>query len=103
MLIDIDGNVDDIDGINVTLALALGSPDRVEIWNPDRSETGRVNGGTVGVEKLDEIVGSPEGDDVADPEGVLMDVRFEEIVGTPDEGGPPDEVLLDETVAGPDA
>ena len=124
MLIEVDGNPSDIDtedvkltlavgnplenpvdivGTDVTLALALGNPDSVELWNPDRFETlGRVNGGTVGIELLYEIVGSPEGDDVADPEVAPTDVLFEEIIGNPDEADPPDEALLDKNVGSPD-
>lgn len=82
MLIGREGDPDDADGVG--------------LWTPDRSETlGRVKGGTVGVELLDETVGSPDGDDVADPEGVLITVLLEEFVGSPDEGDPPDEVMLD--------
>lgn len=116
-MIDIDGNPDDIwsadvtlalmvgnpDGLDVILALALEIPDGVEPSNPDRSETlGRGKGGTVGVEMLDEIVGSPEGIDAANPEDVPIAVLFEEILGSPDEGDPLDEVLLDEIVRSPD-
>ncbi|KAL9068079.1 MAG: hypothetical protein Q9161_006432 [Pseudevernia consocians] len=55
MLIDIDGNPDDKDGADVTLALALGNPD------------------------------GPEREDAADPEGVPTAVLFEETLGSPDE------------------
>ena len=72
MLIDIDGNPDDTDGTDVTLALALGSPD------------------------------GPEREDVADPEGVPTAVLFEEFIGSPDEGEPLGEVLFAETVGSPD-
>ena len=72
MLIDIDGNPDDKDGADVTLALALGNPD------------------------------GPEREDAADPEGVPTAVLFEETLGSPDEGNPLDDVLIDETVGIPD-
>lgn len=116
-MIDIDGDPDDIwsadvtlalmvgnpDGLDVIFALALEIPDGVEPWNPDRSETlGRGKEGTVGVEPLDEIVGSPEGIDAANPEDVPIAVLFEEILESPDEGDPLDEVLLDEIVRSPD-
>lgn len=71
-MIDIDGNPDDTDGADVTLALALGNPD------------------------------GPEREDAADPEGVPTAVLFEEILGSPDEGDPLDEVLLDEILGSPD-
>ena len=99
---DTDGDPDDIDGADVTLALALGNPVGVELVTPDRSETlGGVKGGIVGVELLAEIVSTPGGDDVAETEDVPIAVLFEEIVG-PDEDGPPDKVLLDEVVDRPD-
>lgn len=62
----------------------------------------RLRGGTAGVELLDEMVGSPEGEDVAEPEGVPIAVPFEEIVGSPNEGDPLDEVLLADIVGSPD-
>ena len=101
--IDTDGDPDDIDGADVTLALALGNPVGVELWISDRSEAlGRVKGGIVGVELLAELVSTPEGDDVAETEDVPIAVVFEEIVESPDEDGPPDKVLLDEVVGRPD-
>ena len=69
MFIDTDGNLDDIDGADVTLALALED--------------------MTGVELLAEIVG------LADAEEVPEAVMFKEIVGSPVEGEPLDEVLLD--------
>ena len=103
VLIDKDGNPDDLDSADVTLVLALGNPDGVELWKPDRSETlGSVKEGTVGVEPLLDILGSPEGDDVTDPEDVPIAVLFDDIVGIRDGVDPPDEVLFDEIVASPD-
>ncbi|CAF9909725.1 MAG: hypothetical protein ALECFALPRED_005982 [Alectoria fallacina] len=100
---DKDGNPDDLDSADVTLVLALGNPDGVALWKPDRSEAlGRVKEGTVRVEPLVEIVGSPEGDDVTDPEDVPIAVLFDDIVGIRDGVDPPDEVLLDEIVGSPD-
>lgn len=101
MLMDMGGNPDDMDGADVILALALGNPDGVELWNPDRSETlGRLKGGTVGVELLDEIAGSPDGlkADIPAEELLLADT-----VGSPDElvGNPLDE-LFDEVVRNPE-
>ena len=88
--IDTDGNVDDIGGTNVILALALGDPDSVELWTSDRFETGgRVKGGVITVEMLAEFVG------MADAKEVPVTVLLKEIVGSPEEGKPPDEVLLD--------
>lgn len=103
MLMDIDGNPDDTDGADVTLALPLGYPDGVELWNPDRSETlGRVKGGTVGVELLDKVVGSPDGLEADVPPEELL---LADIVGSPDEaelvGNPLDEVF-DEIVGSPE-
>ena len=63
MLIDIDGDPDDIDGADgadVTLALTLGNPD--------------------------------VGEDVTDVESVTVTVLFDEIVGSPEEGDPTEEV-----------
>ena len=101
--IDTDGDPDDTDGADVTLALALGNPVGVELWISDRSEAlGRVKGGIVGVELLAELVSTPKGDDVAETEDVPVAVVFEEIVESPDEDGPPDKVLLDEVVGRPD-
>lgn len=103
VFIDTDGDPDDIDGADVTLALALGNPVGVELWNSDRSEAlGRVKGGGVGVELLAELVSTPGGNDVAETEDVPIAVLFEEIVESPDEDGPPDKVLLDEVVGRPD-
>ena len=75
IFIDTDGNLDDIDGADVTLALALED--------------------MTGVELLADFVG------MADAEEVPEAVMFREIVGSPVEGKPPDEVLLDE-VGSPD-
>ena len=75
MFIDTDGNPDDIDGADVTLALALED--------------------LTGVELLAEFVG------MADAEEVPEAVMFKEILGSPEEGEPPDEVLLDK-VGSPD-
>ena len=75
MFIDTDGNPDDIDGADVTLALALED--------------------LTGVELLAEFVG------MADAEEVPEAVMFKEIVGSLEEGKPLDEVLLDK-VASPD-
>ena len=104
VFIDTDGDPDDIDGADVTLALALGNPVGVELWNSDRSEAlGRVKGGGVGVELLAELVSTPGGNDVAETEDVPIAVLFEEIVEIPDEdgaelvGNPLDE-LFNETV-----
>ena len=104
MFIDTDGKPDDIDGVNVTLALALGSPESVELWNPDRSVMlgGTKGGGVKVIELLAEIVGMPEGDDVADTEDVAIAVLFEGFLGSPEEGETRDEVLLDDVVDSPD-
>ena len=75
IFIDTDGNLDDIDGADVTLALALED--------------------MTGVELLADFVG------MADAEEVPEAVMFREIVGSPEEGKPPDEVLLDK-VGSPD-
>ena len=75
MFIDIEGNPDDIDGADVTLALALED--------------------MTGVELLAEFVG------IADAEEVPEAVMFEEIVGIPEGGEPLDEVLVDK-VGSPD-
>ena len=90
MLTDTDGNPEDIDGVDVTLVLALGDPDGV------------VKGGIVGFELLDGVVGSLDGADVPDPEDMPEAVLFNDIVGNPEVGDPPDEVLLDEPVGNPD-
>ena len=71
---DTDGNLDDIDGADVTLALALED--------------------LIGVELLAEFVGTADAEEV--PEAVM----FKEIVGSP-EGVPLDEVLMDK-VGSPD-
>ena len=103
MLTDTDGNPEDTGGVDVTLALTLGEPDGVVVWNPVRSETlGRVKGGIVGFELLDGIVGSLDGADVPDPEDMPEAVLFNEIVGNPEVGDPPDKVLLDEPEGSPD-
>ena len=103
MLTDTDGNLEDIDGVDVTLGLALGNPDGVEVWNPLRSETlGRVKGGIVWLELLDGIVGSLEGADTPDPEDMPVAVLFDEIIRNPEVGDPPDKVLLEESVDSPD-
>ena len=91
------------DGLNVMFAMALGDPDGVKVWIPDRSETVRLKGGMVGVELLVGVVDDTEGCDVTEPEGVPTAVLFEEIVGSPDEGDPPDKVLLAVVVGSPDA
>ena len=92
MFEDTDKDPDDIDRADETLALALGNPDGVELWSPDRSEPlGRVKGGIVGTELFAEVVGSPERDAVA------IAVLFEENVGSL-EGKPPGKVLLNEVV-----
>ena len=75
IFIDIDGNPDDIDGADVTLELALED--------------------MTGVELLAEFVGTADAEEV--PEAVM----FKEIVGSPEEGKPPDEVFLDK-VGSPD-
>ena len=75
MFIDTEGNPDDIDGADVTLALALDD--------------------TTGVELLAEFVG------MADAEEVPEVVTFEEIVGVPEGGETLDEVLVDK-VGSPD-
>ena len=75
MLIDTDGNSDDIERADVTLALTLED--------------------LTGVDLLAEFVG------MADAEAVPEAVMFKEIVGSPEEGKPPDEVLLDK-VGSPD-
>ena len=36
VFMDADGSPDDVSGADVTLALTLGFPDAVEVWNPDR-------------------------------------------------------------------
>ena len=69
VFIDADGNLDDIDGADVTLALALED--------------------MTGVELLAELVG------MTDAEEVPVALVFEEIVGSPEEDKPLDEVLLD--------
>ena len=103
ILRDFVGKPDDTGGTDVTLALGLGKPDVAELCNPERYEAmGGVKGGTVGAELLDKIVTDPVGDDIGDPEGVLITVLFEEIVGIPDEDDPPNEVLLEEVVGSPD-
>ena len=103
MLTETDGTPEDIDGVDVTLALALGDPDGVEVGNPVRPETlGRVKGGIVGFEVLDEIAESPDGAGVPGPEDMPIAVLLDEIVGSPEVGDTPDKVLLDETVGGPD-
>ena len=103
MFIDIDGNPDDMGGADVTLALALGNPDSVELWDPDRSETlGRLKGGTVGVELLDEVVDSLYGLEADFPAEELL---LADTVGRPDGAGlvrnPLDEVF-DEIVGSPE-
>lgn len=75
LFIDTDGNLDDINGTDVTLALALED--------------------LIGVEFLAEFVG------MADAEEVPEAVMFKEVVGSPEEGEPVDEVLLDK-VGSPD-
>ena len=86
MLKDFVGKPDDTGGTDVTLALGLGEPDGVELCNPERDETvGEVKGGMVGAELLDKIVTDPVGDDIADPEDVLITVLFEGIVENPEE------------------
>lgn len=75
MFVDTDGNPEDIDGADVTLALALED--------------------MTGVELLAEFVGITDAEEV--PEAVM----FKEIVGSPEEDEPLDEVLLDK-VGSPD-
>lgn len=67
MFMDIKGDPDGIDGADVTLAVAVGYPEGVE------------------VEMLDEVVCGPDGNDAADPEGALTAVLLEEILGSPAE------------------
>lgn len=100
MFMDTDGIPDDMDGANVILALALGNADNVELWNPDRFvPLERVKGGGVkGIELLAEIVGMPEGGDVAVTEVMPTAVLFKEFVGSLEEGDTLDEVMLDEVV-----
>ena len=96
MFTDMDGIPDDMNGADVTLALALGDPDGVYLWNSERFETGgRVKGGMTGFELLAEDVGVPDTDEV--PVAVL----FEVMVGSPEEGKPPDEVLFNEAEGSP--
>ena len=75
LFIDIDGSPDDIDSADVMLVLALEDMTRVEL--------------------LAEFVGMTDAEEV--PEAVI----FKELVGSPEEGKPLDEVFLD-TVGSPD-
>ena len=77
LFIDIVGNLNDIDGADVMLALALKD--------------------LMGIELLAEFVGT------ADEEEVAEAVILKEVVGSPEEGEPVDDVLLDKVGSPNDA